>query len=185
MAGLLAANVTAPHKGLALVAADVSSAAAWRCRAANLLWWRGTLLVADNTDLPAFARLLTRLAAPRGEWLVLGTGGAARAAAAALAARGDRPLLVSRDPDGRPGPAIGYREADERAPRAAGAVNATSVPDPPFASGRMSPDAMAVDYGYRGRGRFLAGAAEAGAATTDGWPLFVAQARLSARAWLA
>ena len=86
-------NVTLPFKELALAVADEVSERAAAAAAANLLVFEETGLVrADNTDglglLGAFAAQAPEFDPTAGPVLVLGAGGAARGAAAALAAAG-------------------------------------------------------------------------------------------------
>jgi len=92
-------NVTMPHKEAVFRLADTVSAAAGRCRSANTLTWdpAGRLL-ADSTDGPAvWQALAARGAATPGEAaLVLGAGGAARAAAFALGEGGMRVTICAR-----------------------------------------------------------------------------------------
>jgi shikimate dehydrogenase len=86
-------NVTVPHKQriLALVDAVDESAKTVGC-ANTLVRQPGGRIVAHNTDVPALAQELEALAGPDSSWhdveaLVLGAGGAARAAVAALGCR--------------------------------------------------------------------------------------------------
>jgi shikimate dehydrogenase len=81
-------NVTVPHKARALALADDVSEDALAIGAANTLARVGGRVRAFNTDAPALALEIAELAGPRA-WegargLVLGSGGAARAAVAAL-----------------------------------------------------------------------------------------------------
>ena len=80
-------NVTMPLKLDALAAADEASDRAIGTGAANILFRQEQRLVAGNTDVGAIVALLERLktsAAPMGLVVVLGSGGAARAALMAL-----------------------------------------------------------------------------------------------------
>ena len=81
-------NVTVPHKQAVLGLADTVDASARDVGAANTLAVEGGRVVAYNTDAPALARELSALAGERdwtrGRALVLGSGGAARAAVRAL-----------------------------------------------------------------------------------------------------
>jgi shikimate dehydrogenase len=91
------ANVTQPHKAAVIQLLDAASAAAERVGAVNTIVREpdGHLL-GENTDLPALATELDRL----GHFdraVVLGRGGAARTAAAALADAGASVRLVGRD----------------------------------------------------------------------------------------
>jgi shikimate dehydrogenase len=91
-------NVTLPHKEAALALAD--HRAAGDLRAANtLVRTRDGLVMAHNTDVPALAEELRLLAGERAPWptrraLVLGSGGAALAAVAALRSLGARDVAV-------------------------------------------------------------------------------------------
>lgn len=95
-------NVTHPFKTLAFGLAGQRSEAAERCGCANTLTATNDGLIADNTDLPAMRRRLDELEA-EGRWdgagaLVIGAGGAARAALAALEDRGARAEILARNP---------------------------------------------------------------------------------------
>jgi shikimate dehydrogenase len=94
-------NVTVPHKERVLPLVDALDESARLAGAANTLVRAGDgRIVAHNTDAPALAAELSRLAGSRA-WpadaraLVLGSGGAARAAVAALGAHlGVRAIAV-------------------------------------------------------------------------------------------
>jgi shikimate dehydrogenase len=93
-------NVTVPHKQRVLELVDELDASARSVGAANTLVRapQGNI-TAHNTDAPALAAELRRLAGPRFSWgggngLVLGSGGAARAAIAAFADLGVGAILV-------------------------------------------------------------------------------------------
>jgi shikimate dehydrogenase len=78
-----AGNVTLPHKGLAAEAVDRRTAAVERTGACNTFWYEDGAVWGDNTDVAGFSRALRELlgCAPAGaRVLVLGAGGAARAA---------------------------------------------------------------------------------------------------------
>lgn len=78
-------NVTVPHKQRVLEWVDQVDAIAARIGAANTLYRRGAQVIATNTDAPALVAEL-RERCPRIERaIVLGAGGAARAAIDALA----------------------------------------------------------------------------------------------------
>jgi shikimate dehydrogenase len=85
--GFAGANVTVPHKLVALALADVVSEMAGEIGAANTLIFRTNGIEAHNTDAGGLVASLPR--SPRGRRaLVLGAGGAARAAIWALGAAG-------------------------------------------------------------------------------------------------
>src|SRR5664279_4112460 len=97
-AGYAGLNVTVPHKEAALALADEASDAARRIGAANTLSFRPDhsvgddvdvrpWIAAENTDAPGLLAALPE-GAPAGRALVLGAGGAARAAVWALAGEG-------------------------------------------------------------------------------------------------
>jgi 3-dehydroquinate dehydratase/shikimate dehydrogenase len=91
-------SVTIPHKEKVLRHLDVVEPLARRIGAVNTVWrkagkWRGT-----NTDVEGIVAPLARLLTPsKSSILVVGTGGAARAAAFALADRGARVAVVGRN----------------------------------------------------------------------------------------
>jgi shikimate dehydrogenase len=100
--GYVGANVTLPHKLMALQAADIADEAARAIGAANTLWLDGAgRLHASNTDAYGF---MTNLNAQAPHWhegrrpaMVLGAGGAARAILHGLVAAGaPRILLANR-----------------------------------------------------------------------------------------
>jgi shikimate dehydrogenase len=80
----LGANVTKPHKVAVCELADELSSEAARLGAANTIVRVGHQLIAHNTDLRALKTELRELAAAPGRAVVLGAGGASRAAVAAL-----------------------------------------------------------------------------------------------------
>lgn len=96
------ANITAPHKQLALELADVVSIQAAEIGAANV-WVRSPegLLVADNTDWIGLEAALVAVL-PKGfsraHAVLLGAGGAARAAAFVLSRIFERVTIVAREP---------------------------------------------------------------------------------------
>ncbi|UCG86129.1 MAG: hypothetical protein JSW71_19840 [Gemmatimonadota bacterium] len=88
----IAGNVTIPHKvAVARLLIRVTSLAQ-ELEAVNTFWPEGGRLVGDNTDVQGLMDALQPLDAD-GPWLVAGTGGAARAVAAAARELG-MPLLV-------------------------------------------------------------------------------------------
>ncbi|MBW8773370.1 MAG: hypothetical protein JF590_08795, partial [Gemmatimonadetes bacterium] len=89
-------NATVPHKTVLAAALERPSARAERLGAANVFWGDGDTLAGDNTDLDGVLESLARLEAPASTWLVIGTGGSARAVVAAAAERGARVAVRSR-----------------------------------------------------------------------------------------
>jgi shikimate dehydrogenase len=96
--GYRGANVTIPHKVAALDLADERSEAAAAIGAANTLTFRDGAVTADNTDAGGLLDALPE--PPQGRTaLVLGAGGAARAAAWALREAGAEVNVWNRTPD--------------------------------------------------------------------------------------
>ena len=84
-----AGNVTVPHKEAAAGYVARKTDACTRTGACNTFWVENGILVGDNTDVFGVSQALDQLGVARGgRWLVLGTGGSARAVAAAAADRG-------------------------------------------------------------------------------------------------
>ncbi len=121
-------NVTVPHKARVLALVDDVDASAKAIGAANtLVRTNDGRVLAYNTDRPAIADELTRLAGSAsrfvgGTGLILGTGGAAGAAIVALASSLSLGRLVIRGRSlGEPAAAKAYRLAMGRTLAAAGA----------------------------------------------------------------
>lgn len=108
------ASVTIPHKEAVIPLLDHLTKAARDIGAVNTLYWQDGGLWGDNTDVTGFmAPLQERMAAP-GTALVLGAGGAARAAVCGLHQAGWRILISAR--------------TENRADRLAHAFRAAHVP---------------------------------------------------------
>jgi shikimate dehydrogenase len=100
-AGLVGANVTAPHKEAAYRLCDRRTPVAEALGAVNTLWRQDGLLWGDNTDVAGFLANLDESApgwARRAKLaVVIGAGGAARAVIYALKSRGfERIVVVNR-----------------------------------------------------------------------------------------
>lgn len=102
--GIRGANVTVPHKRAVLAHCDVLTDEARLVGAVNTLTWDrtddGVALEGHNTDAIGLAAALAEDVGPLAEVpvLLVGTGGAARAAAVALARSGARVSVAGRDP---------------------------------------------------------------------------------------
>ena len=81
-------NITIPHKQRAAHAVDELRGAARVLGACNTFWSESGRSIGDNTDVAGIADAARDLAVPHGPWLIVGTGGSARAAAAAAGQRG-------------------------------------------------------------------------------------------------
>lgn len=97
------ANVTLPHKPAIPALVDGISALARRIGAVNTLYKQDGALIGENTDAPALVRSLREqldFQAAEERVLILGAGGAARAALVALVDAGVRRIdLWNRTPD--------------------------------------------------------------------------------------
>ena len=188
--GYRGVNVTIPYKEAALAVADDASAAARAIGAANTLTFDDGAVHADNTDGAGLLAALPR--DPRGlTALVLGAGGAGRAAAWALREAGAEVSVWNRTPERARALAgeLGLESVD--APVAADlVVNATSVglrPDDaieelPLAS--IDPPQLAVELVYGDHETPFAAWATAGAAElVDGLEILVRQGALSFERW--
>jgi shikimate dehydrogenase len=101
--GFAGVNVTVPHKEAAFAIAHELDAAAQAAGAANQLLFEGGKILGRNTDAAGLAANLTESLAKNAlqgkDAVLLGTGGAARAAILALAALGVREIrIVGRNP---------------------------------------------------------------------------------------
>lgn len=94
-AGYVGLNVTVPHKEAALLLADRATATATAVGAANTLTFTDTGIEAENTDAPGLIAALSRPVEGRSA-LVLGAGGAGRAAAWALREAGAQVSVWNR-----------------------------------------------------------------------------------------
>jgi shikimate dehydrogenase len=195
-AGFRGVNVTIPHKEAALALADEASPAARAIGAANTLTFEpGGAIAADNTDAPGLLEALAERVDPAGRSaLVLGAGGAARAAAWALAGAGADVAVWNRTAARAAALAadLGVHHAAVPAP-ADVVVNATSVGlDPnidPFKAIPLKADTFGagsyvIDLVYgSGETRLLAAARSRGARVIDGLEILVAQGAASFERW--
>ena len=94
-----AGNVTIPHKEAVEGSVARKTDVCARVGACNTFWTEDGELVGDNTDVFGVAAALDRIGAThKGErWLVVGTGGSARATAVTAADRGATLFVRSRD----------------------------------------------------------------------------------------
>ena len=94
-----AGNVTAPHKEAVEGSVARKTDVCARVGACNTFWTDDGVLVGDNTDVFGVAAALVKIGAgQKGErWLVVGTGGSARATAVTAADRGATLFVRSRD----------------------------------------------------------------------------------------
>lgn len=194
-------SVTIPHKVAIMPLLDGCTEQARAVGAVNTLFWRDGQLWGENTDVTGFmAPLLERELARDMPVLLLGAGGAARAAAAGLHAAGFRNLSVCTPSDRSHLPlarefgmrAVPWAERHDEA--AALVINATplgmrgkaeeATPYDFFAAPRPQGGALAYDIVYNPlRTRFLREAEQAGRQTISGLEMFFRQADAQFRLW--
>jgi shikimate dehydrogenase len=210
--GFAGANVTVPHKTVAFALADAASEGAARIGAANTLVFAAGQIQAHNTDAGGLVASLPR--PPRGQRaLVLGAGGAARAAIWALRAEGAVVDIWNRTParalqihvelsdpsqpqekveiqiegEVEGGPVAEFDQAEYDL-----IVNTTAVglrgEDPfeelPLRRDGFGPGIVVADMVYgEGPSTLLRAAAAAGAETVDGIEILVRQGALSFEIW--
>lgn len=90
-------NVTVPHKAEAARAVH-GTPRVQALEACNTFWGEGGEAKGENTDVDGVLAAWRALGAPAGGWLVLGTGGSARAVVAAAVEAGVPVALRSRSP---------------------------------------------------------------------------------------
>jgi shikimate dehydrogenase len=195
--GFRGVNVTIPHKEAALALADTASETARAIGAANTLTFEpGGAIAADNTDAPGLLAALPEGWDPAGRSaLVLGAGGAARAAVYALLQAGAGDVAVwNRTPEraARLAADLGARAVAQPGP-ADIVVNATSVglhdADSTFKALPLEADSLGagnlvVDMVYRSGGtRLLEAASTRGAGVVDGLEILIAQGAASFERW--
>lgn len=200
--GFIGANVTLPHKAAALASAAASTPAARAIGAANTLFLDDGVWTADNTDAAGLVAGLD-LRAP--DWreagsatVVLGAGGAARAAVQGLHAAGAPSIRIVNRTLARaqavsalcPGAAaFGWGDLAEALDGAGLVVNATSRG---LSGGEpldidlapTVPKSIVLDTVYTPlETAFLASARRQGRTALDGLDMLVGQAALSFQRW--
>jgi shikimate dehydrogenase len=202
-------NVTLPHKEAALALADEASEGARAIGAANTLSFRDGRIAAANTDAGGVLRSLPA-GMEAGRALVLGAGGAARAAIWALAHGGEGAPDEEGDPTLVPSFAVDvWNRTPERGATVAAELGGRAVADPVAADYPLIVNTTSV--GLHGEDPFehlpigpadfhtgqvvfdivyapepsalLAAAAAAGATTIEGLEMLVHQGALSLRIW--
>lgn len=192
--GFVGANITVPHKRAALEVADQSSEVANEIGAANTLSFGGGSVRADNTDAEGLVSALPESVSGRGA-LVLGAGGAARAAVWALLRESAQVAVWNRTADRAAKVCAeigGTATTDPRAEDYDLIVNSTSVGlggEDPFAALPLAPDSLrpgqtVVDLVYGDtESALIRVAREAGATVVDGLEVLVRQGAASLRIW--
>jgi shikimate dehydrogenase len=187
-------NVTVPHKEVALALADEASEAAGEIGAANTLGFRDGRILAENTDAAGLVGALPSHL-PGSRALVLGAGGAGRAAIWALV-RDDAEVEVWNRTTDRAeavcaelgGTAVTAPEQSEYDliinTSAAGLGGEDPFEQLPLRPDDFGPRQTVVDMVYGERpSALLAAAAEAGATTVEGLEVLVQQGARSLAIW--
>jgi shikimate dehydrogenase len=188
------ANVTVPHKEAALALADERSEAAEQIGAANTLVFAAGRVEAHNTDADGLLAALP--GSPRGQRaLVLGAGGAARAAVWALLWEGAEVDVWNRTAEKAAAlcAALGGAAATDPRQEVYELIVNTSAAglrgEDPFEHLPLEPDLFApsqtvVDMVYGDApSRLLEAAASAGAGAVDGLEILVQQGARSLEIW--
>jgi shikimate dehydrogenase len=204
--GAVGANVTVPHKRAVTAACDTLTDEARLVGAVNTLVWTTDGLLGDNTDASGLVDALRAEVALRAddEVVVLGTGGAARAAAVAIGRLGCGLAVAGRRADAagelaelgvragaRAGRGVDLEHADALADAVAAAkvvINATPLgmdgehlPGPFHA---LAAGQVAYDLVYHPpETPFLRDALSVGAQAHNGIGMLIAQAAASYRRW--
>jgi len=193
-------NVTIPHKRAALQFADVIDESAKACDACNVLAYVDGSVIAYNTDVAAIAEELGPAASGKAvdgsaeggtsrKAIVLGRGGAARAAIAALKSLGATKIITRARAGGDEPLTPTGSEKD-----ATWIVQCTSAgmtgADPGGEIARavdfsLAPHALAYDVIYEPRQTpFLVAAHEAGLRTKNGTGMLARQGAIAFEIWL-
>lgn len=192
--GFVGINVTVPHKEAALEISDTASDAARRIGAANTLTFSDAGIAADNTDGPALADFLPADLAGDG-CLVLGAGGAARAAVWALLGRGGAVSIWNRTGERAEGMAAEFGCQALEAPGTGEfrvIINSTSAGldgSDPFEQLPLDRDGfrdgqLLIDMVYgSGPGPLVEAARAGGSEAIDGIDVLVGQGALSFEIW--
>jgi shikimate dehydrogenase len=185
------ANVTIPHKQAVMEHMDAIDPEAVKTRAVNTIVHDGDRLVGSNTDIAAIRSAIASVGVePRGaNVVILGAGGSARAASAAL--EGAHVTFVSRHPYKADvaGRRIAWDDPNLHAlVRSADLlVNATPLgrrEEMPIRPGALPRDGAVIDLVYVTGGTPLVRKARSlGLRTADGWEILLAQGAKSFEAW--
>jgi len=195
--GIEGVSVTIPHKAAVMEYVDEMTDRARAVGAVNTLFWRDGKLWGENTDVAGFVAPLGEMGDVPGTALVVGGGGAARAAVAGLTELGVAEIFVCNRTAAKAEVlvrdfGVGCVAWEKRADHAGGlVVNATPLgmlgkneglsPMPPGSVGAL---AVAYDLVYNPHETvFLRDAAAAGARVIPGLAMFFGQAVAQFRLW--
>lgn len=185
-------NVTVPHKQAAARALGRPTELVSALHACNTFWGEEGMLAGDTTDVDGVLAAVERLGVDAEAWLVVGTGGSARAVAEAARRRGARLAVASRSAD-RAAEFLAWAVARGVEPTVAEeaglVVNATPLGlqegDPFPAQVEATPRASAaLDLVYRPGGTtWVRAQRAAGRKASDGREVLLAQGAAAFRRW--
>jgi shikimate dehydrogenase len=185
------ANVTIPHKQAVMQQLDAVDPEAVKARAVNTIVRDGDRLVGSNTDIAAIRSAIASVGVePKGaKAVILGAGGAARAAAVAL--DGAHLTFVSRHADDAdvPGRAIAWDDPSVHSlTRSADVlINATPLgrrEEMPIRPAALPRDGAVIDLVYVTGGTPLVRKARSlGLRTSDGWEVLLLQGAMAFEKW--
>lgn len=182
---VIAANVTMPHKQWAAQTADSMTEAVSASGASNMLVRLGGRLAAHNTDVTAFSKLVGFR--HQRHVLMLGAGGAARAALVALRGRTGKVTITDRDVTSSrqlftlarnldmEAEVVTWDQAQHQAHQVSLVVNATPLgksanDGPAWGPAPLATDAFVYDFVYASHvTASIASARKQGLQAADGW----------------
>lgn len=190
-------SVTIPHKRAVMDHLDGVSERARQVGAVNTLHWHGTKLLGENTDVDGFLAPLEDTGRTFDSALVLGAGGAARAALAALQQLGVPDVRITNRTHNKAEEVasdfgVQAVDWDARADSSVALlVNTTSLgmsgrhaEESPWLADAFPPDCTVYDIVYNPlRTKFLREARSAGCQVVDGLNMFIHQALAQFRLW--
>ena len=185
------ANVTIPHKQAVMQQMDAVDPEAVRARAVNTIVRDGARLVGSNTDIAAirFAIASVGLEPRDAKAVILGAGGAARAAAVAL--DGAHLTFASRHAEDAdvPGRVIAWDDPTLHALARSADVLLNATPlgrrdEMPIRPAALPRDGVVIDLVYVSGGTPLVRKARSlGLRTSDGWEVLLRQGAMSFEKW--
>ena len=191
-------NITLPHKEIAARAVTVSSPLVRDTGACNTFWsapdgvTEDCRVAGENTDVTGVLSALDRLEAPASGWLLIGTGGSARAVCVAARQRGAAVTIVSRTPERQREfeewlTGLGVRRCQRE--QCEVVINATPLGLEPSDPLPLAPEAVphavvALDLVYRMDGtRWSQAMAKRGVRSSDGREAVIAQGAAAFKCW--
>src|SRR5256885_8381252 len=185
------ANVTIPYKQAVMEHLDAVAPEALRARAVNTIVNEGGKLGGFNTDIQAIRTALEELGVEpaRANAVILGGGGAARAAAVAM--EGGHVTFVLRHPAGAdvPGKVVGWGDPSVPAMKRAAdlPINATPLgrhDEMPLRPAALPKDGAVIDLVYvKGGTPMVRKARSLGVPAVDGGEVLLAQGTISVLLW--